>query len=64
MNVSYQLSFRSICDPHCVCSFPCSVSGDVDLDALSERARVRYLYARTVIGREFAAPYVQPVSVH
>ncbi len=64
MNASYQLSFRSICDPRCIYSFPCSAAGQVDMDALSERARLRYLYARTVIGREFTTPYVQPLSVH
>ncbi|MBT9524961.1 MAG: hypothetical protein IV105_06855 [Rhizobacter sp.] len=64
MNDSYQLSFRSLLDPNCTYAFPCSAAGQVDMDALSERARVRYLYARTVIGREFTAPCVQPVSVH
>ena len=41
-------------------AFPCDAQGHVDLDALSERARENYLYARTVIGREFAAPAVHP----
>jgi hypothetical protein len=30
----------------------------VQLDALSERARTNYLYARAVVGREFTAPVV------
>jgi len=30
----------------------------VNIDALSERARQNYLYARTVIGREFSMPAV------
>jgi len=30
----------------------------VELDALSERARSNYLYARAVVGREFATPAV------
>ncbi len=42
-------------------SFPCDRAGKVDLDALGERARCNYFYARTVIGRDFAMPAVQPV---
>ena len=30
------------------------------MDTLTERARQNYLYARAVIGREFASPAVQP----
>jgi len=41
-------------------SFPCDATGRVDLDSLGERARCNYFYARTVIGREFAMPAVQP----
>jgi hypothetical protein len=41
-------------------SFPCDGAGRVDLDSLGERARCNYFYARTVIGREFAMPAVQP----
>jgi len=41
-------------------SFPCDAAGRVDLDSLGERARCNYFYARTVIGREFAMPAVQP----
>ena len=32
--------------------------GQVALDALSERARRNYFYARVVVGREYAAPAV------
>lgn len=37
-------------------AFPCDADGHVDIDGLGEKARVNYLYARTVIGREFFAP--------
>ena len=33
-------------------------------DELSERARCNYLYARAVVGREFAFPEVIPASLH
>ena len=44
-------------------SFPCDGSGRVDLDNLGERARCNYFYARTVIGRVFAMPAVQPAAL-
>jgi len=64
MDDSYQLRFRSLSDPGRSYVFPCDAAGHVDLDALSERARANYFYARAVIGREFTAPDVQPGSVH
>jgi hypothetical protein len=42
-------------------AFPCDASGRVDMDALSERARTNYLYARAVVGRQTALPAVQAV---
>jgi hypothetical protein len=52
----YELRFCSLFDEGRGLSFPCDAQGQVDLDALSERARLNYLYARTVIGREFTMP--------
>lgn len=45
-------------------AFPCDPQGRVDLDRLSDRARINYLYARAVVGREFAAPAVQASARH
>jgi hypothetical protein len=56
---SYELRFRSLFDEGRAYAFPCDEAGHVDLDALSDRARNNYLYARSVIGREFARPAVQ-----
>ena len=39
-------------------AFPCDCNGQVDLDALSDRARSNYLYARAVVGREYRQPAV------
>jgi hypothetical protein len=39
-------------------------SGRVDIDALAEKARLNYLYVRTVVGREVAAPLVLPARLH
>lgn len=55
----YELHFRSLFDEGRAYVFPCDAAGHVDMDALSERARENYLYARTVIGREFSMPAVQ-----
>lgn len=53
------LRFRSLFDEGRGLAFPCDDRGHVDLDTLSERARNNYLYARTVIGREFFIPAVE-----
>ena len=45
-------------------SFPCDAEGRVHLDALSDRTRNTYLYARAVVGREYAAPAVLPCDLH
>jgi hypothetical protein len=42
--------------------FPCDGEGQVDIDALSEQSRKRYLYARAVTGIQFAAPVVRGAS--
>ena len=39
-------------------TFPCDAQGHVDIDALSERSRNNYLYARAMVGREYSAPSV------
>ncbi len=54
----YELRFRSLFDEGRALAFPCDAEGHVDLDALSERARGNYLYARAVVGREYATPAV------
>ena len=60
----YELRFLSLFKPGRGLSFDCDASGNVDLDALSVRARNNYLYARTVIGREFFIPVIQPRNLH
>lgn len=61
---NYELRFRSLFDEGRGLCFPCDPSGQVDIDSLSARARANYFYARTVIGREFAMPAVQPCHLH
>jgi len=56
----YQLRFESLFQQGRGLAFPCDGQGHVQLDDLSERARCNYLYARAVVGREFATPTVLP----
>ena len=56
----YELRFQSLFQEGRGFSFPCDECGRVDIDGLSQKARLNYFYARTVIGREFAMPAVQP----
>lgn len=60
----YELRFQSLFDSGRGFSFPCDSQGQVDLEALGERARESYLYARAVVGRELAVPAVQPSFCH
>jgi hypothetical protein len=56
----YELRFQSLFDEGRGFAFPCDALGHVDMDALSDRAKQNYLYARAVIGREVTMPAVLP----
>ena len=60
----YELRFRSLFNEGYGYSFPCDAQGHVDMDSLGKRLLNSYLYARTVIGREFATPAVQSSQAH
>jgi len=55
----FQLCFRPLVHRGRTFVFPCDPSGHVDLDHLSEHARLNYLFARAMVGRELAAPAVE-----
>jgi hypothetical protein len=55
----FELRFHSLHKPGRGYSFPCEAGGLVDMDALSEGERHRYLYARAIVGRELSLPAVQ-----
>jgi len=61
---SYELRFQSLFDDGRAYAFPCDAEGHVNMDALSDRARANYLYARAVIGREVAMPAVRRSILH
>ncbi len=60
----FEIRFASLYRPGRGYAFPCDQQGHVDLDALSERSRTNYLYARAMIGRENSMPciFVQDVA--
>ena len=55
----YHLCFRSLFHSGRGFSFPCDAQGAVHLDALSERARNNYFYARAMVGRELSPAQVE-----
>lgn len=63
-SAAYELRFQSLFDEGRAYAFPCDAAGRVNMDALSDRARQNYLYARAVIGREVAMPAVLRTSLH
>ncbi len=58
-NTHYALCFRSMFNTGRGYVFPCDADGHVDLNALSETARMNYLFARGVVGWEFFVPAVE-----
>jgi len=54
----YAVRFTSLFHGGRAMSFPCDGEGHVDMDALSPRAQRNYLYARAMVGREYAMPEV------
>jgi hypothetical protein len=61
---AFELRFQSLFHEGRALAFPCDADGRVDLDALSERGRSNYFYARSVVGRDFALPAVQSRPAH
>lgn len=60
INVLFEIRFSYLFEAGRCLSFPCDAGGQVDIDALSERARMNYLFARALVGRDYSAPTVHP----
>jgi hypothetical protein len=54
----FEIRFDSLFRQGSGMSFPCDRDGQVDIDALSPKARCNYLFARAMVGREFHHPAV------
>jgi hypothetical protein len=63
-SIGFMLHFDSLFHEGRGLAFPCDARGHVDLDKLPDRARDNYLYARAVIGREYAQPAVRAALLH
>lgn len=57
----FELRFQSLFNEGRALTFPCDQRGEVRFELLSEKARANYLYARVVVGREYATPAVMRV---
>jgi hypothetical protein len=58
----FELRFQSLFTEGRGLAFPCDADGQVDLDALSARARDNYFFARGGVGRDYAVPTVRLAS--
>jgi hypothetical protein len=59
---SRELRFLSLSESMRSLAFPCDAAGLVDLDALGDRERNAYLFARALMGYQYAFPVVGPAS--
>ena len=55
-NGQFEIRFQSLFHEGRGMVFPCDAEGQVNMDVLSERGRCNYLFARAMVGREFASP--------
>lgn len=60
--IRYELQFTGLFNTGRGYAFPCDAQGNVDVDALTDRGRSNYFFARAVVGIELSAPTVSPVS--
>ena len=64
MTALFEIRYQSLFSEGRALIFPCDEQGRVHLDALTDRARENYLYARAVVGREFAFPAIRAAVPH
>ncbi|HEU5297548.1 MAG TPA: hypothetical protein VFU71_22415 [Burkholderiaceae bacterium] len=60
---TFEMLFESLFHAGRSLVFPCDCAGHVDLDCFSDRTRANYLYARIMVGREYARPRVMPLDI-
>jgi hypothetical protein len=59
-SLDFEIRFESLFNEGRGLAFPCDEKGRVDIDALSERARSNYFFARAMMGKEYATPRIVP----
>jgi hypothetical protein len=55
---TFEIRFQSLFHAGRALAFPCDREGHVDLDSVSDRSRSNYLFARAMVGRDYALPFV------
>ncbi|MFZ2649742.1 MAG: hypothetical protein WA210_06510 [Burkholderiaceae bacterium] len=55
---AFEVRYASLFVPGRALAFPCDARGRVDLDALSDRSRLNYFFARAMVGRDYSLPCV------
>ena len=63
-DAQFVVRFRSLDAGREDLKFPCDESGRVNMDSLTERTRINYLFARAMIGLQFGPPAVAAASLH
>ncbi len=58
----FEVRYQSLFQEGRALCFPCDAKGQVDLCSLSDTAMENYLFARAMVGREYAAPLVEPAE--
>lgn len=61
---SYEIRFQSLFREGRALAFPCDREGRVDLDNVPDRLRNNYLFARAMLGREYAMPVILARDLH
>ena len=57
-DLRFEIRFQELFNEGRALAFPCDAEGSVNLDELPERARSNYLFARAMVGREYATPRI------
>ena len=57
-DLAFELRFDPLVDEQVPLTFPCDARGQVDLDELCDRSRRDYMFAHTLIGRNFTLPVI------
>jgi hypothetical protein len=58
-DLAFELRFDPLVEEQAPLSFPCDAQGCVDLDELCDRSRCDYMFAHTLIGRNFTLPVIR-----
>jgi len=59
---TFEIHFASLFTAGRGFSFPCDAAGRIDLDGVGEQVRNNYLFARAMVGRDFATPVLRATA--